>query len=160
MTLTIAPLTDLIQILNSNSETAITAIRANLATTGTNASGSMSKSLRFEVKETGGKATIQIIGQKYFTVVETGRKPTPGKKPSRAFVENIKQWQGAKNVGGSAYAIALTINKEGSKLWQKGGRKDIYSDVFPSFIESIQKDTLDKFAQEFLIELKNVGNSN
>ena len=92
--------------------------------------------------------------------METGRKPTPGKKPSRAFVENIKQWQGAKNVGGSAYAIALTINKEGSKLWQKGGRKDIYSDVFPSFIESIQKDTLDKFAEEFLIELKNVGNSN
>lgn len=155
---------DLISILNGYGNNIVESIRNNLASTGTNATGKTSKSLRFEVKQEGNKVTLKIIGKPYLAVVETGRKATPQyTKPSTEFVASIKEWMDAKGKEGSAYAIAKNIHQHGTRLFQKGGRKDIISNVInQSLVTNISKDILNKFASQFITEIKTIygGNSN
>lgn len=144
---------ELISILNQYGNSTVEQIRQNLASTGTNATGKTSQSLRYEVTNNGSKATLKVIGKPYFAVVETGRKPTPEyTKPSVEFVNSIKEWLRAK--GGeekSAYGIAKSIHKKGTKLFRDGGRKDIISNVInQDLVDHISLDLLNKFAEEFL----------
>lgn len=142
---------ELINILNNYGQSTIQQIQQNLASTNTNATGKTSSSLKYTVTNEGSKAVLKITGRKYFAVVETGRK-AKGDKPSKQFVQAIKEWAQAKGVDTRfAYAIARSINKKGSKLHQKGGRNDIVSNVVnESLVEKIGKDLLQKFAQIFL----------
>lgn len=144
---------ELIAILNTYGSSTVDKIRQNLASTGTNATGKTSQSLRYEVTNSGSKATLKVLGKPYFAVVETGRKPTPEyTKPSVEFVNSIKEWLRAK--GGnekSAYGIAKSIHKKGTKLYRDGGRKDIVSNVVnQDLTDRISLDLLNKFAQQFL----------
>ncbi len=41
---------------------------------------------------------MQLLGRPFFMTVETGRKPTPDKKPSREMVDNIRKWCDARGV--------------------------------------------------------------
>lgn len=152
----------MIDILTSNGNSVISQIKENLASTGTNATGETGNSLRLEVKNEGFKQVLKIYGRPYFMTVETGRKPTPDFKPSIQFVANIKRWMDAKGKTGSAYGIAQAIHKKGSKLFREGGRTDIVSNVVnESFVQSISKEILDKFAKEVLtntVTLFNSGN--
>lgn len=143
---------DIISILNGYGQTTIDQIRANLSSAGKNVTGKTSQSLRYEVTNQGTKATLKVIGKPFFAVVETGRKPTPSAKPSKAFVENIKEWLQAKGMEiKPAYAIALSINKKGTALFRDGGRKDIYSNVInQNLVDKISLDLLNKFAQQFM----------
>lgn len=136
-------------------------IKQNLAATGTDATGTTSKSLRYEVKQEGSKIILKVIGKPYFMVVETGRKPTPQyTKPSIQFVANIKKWLAVRNASEfSAYGIALSIHKRGTKLWQQGGRKDIVSNVVNEGLsQQIAKELLTKFSQEYIKHAKLVIN--
>jgi predicted acetyltransferase len=131
-------------------------IKQNLASTGTNASGKTSSSLKFEVKNEGFKQVLKITGKPYFMVVETGRKATPDYKPSAQFVASIKEWMAAKGIQGQAYGIAQAIHKKGTRLHQTGGREDIVSSVVnDSLVQQISKSVLDQFAITFS---KNVVN--
>lgn len=143
---------EIISILNKYGSSTIEQIRNNLSSTGTNATGKTSQSLRYEVTNEGTKATLKVIGKPYFAVVETGRKPTPGNKPSYEFVNNIKQWLAARGKDDKgAYGIAMSINKKGTKLFRDGGRKDIYSNVInQNLVDKINIDLLNKFAEQFL----------
>ena len=115
-------------------------IRANLASTGTNASGHTSESLRVEVDSEGGR----LIGRPAFHVVETGRIKTPGKYP-RNFYQIIKQWTYDKGLtftneqerGTFAYFVSRKIIREGSQLHRRGGRDDIYTNVLPKHLAAI-----------------------
>lgn len=153
---------DLISIMDKYGKSIVDSIRNNLASTGTNATGKTSKSLRFQSKFEGSKVTLSIYGKPYLAVVETGRKATPQyTKPSTAFVASIKEWLEAKGKdGSSAYGIAKSIHMHGTKLHQKGGRRDIISNVInQSLIEDISKDVLNKFAQAFISDIKTIYGS-
>lgn len=144
---------ELIAILNRNGRSVVDEIRDNLSNTGTTASGKTARSLKYEVTTQGDKTTLRIIGKPFFTVVETGRKPTPEYvKPSRQFVASIRDWLNAKGGDeGAAYAIAKSIHQKGTKLYRDGGRTDIFSNVInDSLIDKISQDLLSKFAEEFL----------
>jgi len=144
---------ELIAILNQYGSSTVDKIRQNLASTGTNATGKTSQSLRYEVTNQGTKATLKVMGKPYFAVVETGRKPTPEyTKPSTEFVNSIKEWLRARGKDEkSAYGIAKSIHKRGTKLFRDGGRKDIYSNVVnQDLVDRISLDLLNKFAQQFL----------
>lgn len=143
---------EIISILNQYGTSTVEQIRQNLSSTGINASGKTSQSLRYEVTQEGTKATLKVIGKPFFAVVETGRKPTPGKKPSPDFVANIKEWLQARGKETRpAYAIAMSINKKGTKLFRDGGRQDIYSNVInQNLVDKISLDLLNKFAQQFM----------
>lgn len=150
---------ELINILSSFGQSATDQIRANVP----KATGKTAQSLRFEVIDQGTKATLRILGKPYFMVVETGRKPTPQyTKPSKTFVDSIKEWLAAKGGNqGAAYAIAKTIHKEGTKLWQQGGRKDVVSNVVnQSLTEQISQSVLKDFARQYLVSVVKLFNDN
>lgn len=148
---------EIISILNQYGTSTVEQIRQNLSSTGTNATGKTAQSLRYEVTNEGTKATLKVVGKPFFAVVETGRKPTPSYKPSKAFVASIQEWMNAKGKTGSAYAIAQSIHKKGSKLFRDGGRSDIYSNVInQNLVDKISLDLLNKFAQQFMTNVVNL----
>lgn len=133
-------------------------MRQNLASTGTNASGRTSASLRVVMTDTGG----QIWGRRYFRGTEQGRA---GGRIPRNFTSIIEQWIIDKGLTPSAIpykrkpsakwspkytpeerglrqmasAIARTIEKSGTSLYRSGGRKDIFTNVIEENKESIKK---------------------
>lgn len=161
--MTIAALiVDVLTILSNYGQSTVAQIQQNLATTGTNATGKTSRSLRFEVQEKGDKQILLVIGgRKYFMTVETGRKATPQfTKPSTEFVASIKEWMSAKGIEGPAYGIAMAIHQRGTKLFQTGGRRDIVSNVVnQSLVDQISKDVLAQFATAYLQSTVTIFNS-
>lgn len=150
---------DVLSILSQNGTTIVDQIKQNLASTGTNATGRTSASLRFEVIDNHDKQILRVIGKPYFTVVETGRKATPQyTNPSKQFVDDIIQWVKARGIEEkAAYGIAKSIHAKGTKLFQSGGRTDIVSSVInQTLVDSISKSILDKFAQEYLKNAVNI----
>jgi hypothetical protein len=153
---------NLISILNNYGHSTIESIKRNMALTGTNATGKTAKSLHYTVVESGDKITLSIKGKPYFAVVETGRKATPSYKPSYAFVASIKEWVKAKGLPeGSAYAIARSIHKKGTKLHEKGGRKDIITNVInQGLTDRIAQDVLKGFANLLATNIRQVYGRN
>ena len=104
-------------------------IRANLAATGTDATGETSRSVGYRVVSQGNKIRLEVYGSRpYFPTVETGSKPST-KNPSPEMVRKIDKWKDVRGILKHPYAIAKSILKFGSRLWQRGGRKDIYTNV-------------------------------
>lgn len=124
------------QILDDAGRRYVDEIRKNLASSGTDATGETSKSVGYEVYMNGDRLTLEVYGGRpYFPTVETGSKPSK-KKPGRKMVDRIKTWADVRGILASPWAIATNILKFGSKLWQRGGRRDIYSNVAEkSFLE-------------------------
>lgn len=151
----------MLPILQQYGNSTVEKIRQNLQTTGTNATGRTSRSLRYEVIVQANTVTLKIIGRPFFNVVETGRKATPQyTEPSKEFVASIQEWAKAKGVPGAAYAIAKSIHQKGTRLFQSGGRTDVYSNVVnQSLVDEISKDVLDKFAKEYLKNAVNIFSS-
>lgn len=144
---------DLLPILTQTGQSTVQRIRQNIASTGTNASGRTSQSLRFEVSTDGSIARLRVIGRPYFMAVETGIKPYPQyTKPSRDFVSEIKDWLRTKGGNqGAAYAISRSIHQKGTKLWKSGGRKDIVSNVVNSdLFTQIQQAALNEFVKAYI----------
>lgn len=151
----------MIDILAKYGTSTVKRIQDNMQATGSNATGKTSQSVRFQVETSNTKQALKIFGRAYFFSVETGRKATPQyDKPSEDFVKSIQEWMQAKGMPGTAYAIAKSIHKKGTRLFQTGGREDIISNVVnQSLIESIEKDILDKYAKEFLKNAVNILSS-
>lgn len=155
-------LIDVQQILTKYGTDITSRIQQNLASTGTDASGETSRSLRFTVTQEGTKDVLRLYGRPYFMTVETGRKPTPEyTKPSFDFVKRIQSWLVSRGKEmGLAYAIAKNIHKFGTKLWQRGGRKDIVSNVInDSTFQLIEQDFLKQFVNRYIVAIKDVNNS-
>lgn len=112
-------------------------IIANHERAGQVASGRTRASLRVEVNDKGGI----LWGRKAFGTLETGRKP--GKVP-RGFYQIILQWVKDKKINVDnpktfAYFVSKKIANEGTELFRKGGRADIYSNEIPTTIDNIAK---------------------
>lgn len=155
-------LNEILTILTSEGNSIIKEIQRNLASTGTDATKKTSNSLRLQATKQDNKYLLQIYGRPFFMTVETGRKPTPDKKPPQTMVQNIREWVKARGMSESmVYAIATEINKKGTKLWRQGGRKDIVSNVITeSKIAEIEKSILEAYAKAFLLNIKNLWNGN
>ena len=138
---------DAIELMNN--------IRINLGRTGTTATNETQHSLRQETKQEGLKYKMQMFGRPFFMTVETGRKPTPEKKPSRQMIDRIKLWCDARGIDESAaWAIATKINKQGTELWRKGGREDIVTPAINEFQNSVSQHLLDAAADEFIVKIR------
>lgn len=91
-----------------------------------NASGKMAASLAYRVDNSG---LVIYSSEKYFTVLETGRKP--GKRPPLSAIE---KWIQDKPVASElnprslAFLIARKIGEEGSLLYRQGGKSGVISD--------------------------------
>lgn len=91
-----------------------------------NASGKMAESLAYRVDNSG---LVIYSSEKFFTVLETGRKP--GKRPPLSVIE---KWIQDKPIASDinprslAFLIARKIGEEGSLLYRRGGKSGVISD--------------------------------
>lgn len=146
---------ELIEIVNQQGIELVNNIRANLGSTGTNATLKTSQSLRFETSTEGTKTKLKLFGRPFFNTVETGRKATPGKKPSREFIENLRPWAEARGIPQEAvWAIATKINKLGTNLFRAGGREDIIQPAVDDFINNVSQELLDLKADELVFKIR------
>ena len=146
---------EIFDIVNSKSIELVNNIRANLGASGQNATLKTSQSLRFELAQEGPNFKMKLFGRPFFRTVETGRKPTPDKKPSREMIENIGVWAQARGLDESAvWAIATKIQKKGTQLWRDGGRMDIIDPAVDTFINDVSTSILDAEADNFILKVK------
>lgn len=151
---------ELIEIVNTNIIELINNIRINMAQTGTNATNRTSQSLRGEANQEGTKVRAKLFGRPFFNTISTGRKPTPGRKPSREFIENLKPWAEARGIDeGAVWAIAMKINKEGTDLWKAGGRTDIVQPAVDKFIYDVSSQWLDDRMDQIILKVREIGNT-
>jgi len=146
---------EIFDIINSQGIELINNIRANLGATGTNATMKTSQSLRIEVKQEGTKFTLQLFGRPFFMTVQTGRRPTPDKKPSREMIDNLKEWVNARGRDESAvWAIATKIQQRGTRLWFEGGREDIVDPAVDTFVNDVSQGLLEAEADNFVLKIR------
>lgn len=110
-----------------------------------NASGKMADSLGYRIDDKG--LTIYST-EKFFTVLETGRKP--GKRPPISVVE---QWIKDKPIASDinpkslAFLIARKIGEKGSLLYRQGGNSGVISDFINE--TKIQEDLINLLTDSF-----------
>lgn len=129
------------EILSKNGDDAVEAIKANLASSGTNATMKTSNSVSRTVTQVGSKTVLTVVGARpFFPTVETGSRPST-KNPSPDMIQSLTEWAQVRNVPKEAvWGVAKTILKDGSKLWQNGGRTDIYTIVREPLVEAVKAD--------------------
>ena len=146
---------ELFDIIDTNSIELINNIRANMGSAGINATHDTEKSLRREITQEATKIRFQLFGRPFFMSIETGRRPTPDKKPSREMINRIKGWAAARNMDeNAAWAIATSIQKKGTELWREGGRKDLVSSPIGKFLNDTSTQLLDALAEDFAINIQ------
>jgi hypothetical protein len=130
-------------------------VRINLGRTGTSATNKTSQSLRIQLRQEGTKFKLQLFGRPFFMTVETGRRPTPDKKPSREMISNIREWVNARGVSEEAvWAIATNIQKKGTELWREGGREDIVEPAVDEFVNNVGQNLLEAEADNFVLKVR------
>jgi len=144
-------MSEFIAILEDQSQSLINRIQNNISSAGMNVTGKTAQSFEYRITTEGSKTSIEILANQFASVVETGRKPTPEKKPSRSMIQNITDWVEARGLESSlVWAIATQINKEGTKLWQAGGRKDIYTLPFEEFVKTLESGILESVVDDYV----------
>lgn len=106
----------------------VSIIQTNLSSTGTNASGQTSQSLKSESTP----VKVTVSGKAFIFVVETGRGPTKGSSRGGPTLQRqILKWiQTGKpgiteKIESASWGISKFIHEHGTELFRKGGRKDI-----------------------------------
>ena len=147
-------------------------ISANIDSTGTRASGRTQESMHIEETMNGGT----LFGRPFFQSVETGR---PKGNTPKGFVSIIRQWiidkglsvaplpykrkkEGKyspqqRGLNAMAGAIAHKIREEGTSLYRKGGREDIYTDVVREEIDQLKEDVTQLMKDDILAMIANKG---
>lgn len=147
--------TDILQILNDEGIELSNNIRANLGGAGMWATGETGNSVRIVVTQEGTKFRAQLVGRPFFMTVQTGRKPTPGKKPSREMIAGITMWVEARGLDLDAvWPIAMAIQRRGTWLWLQGGRTDIVDPPVDDFINNVAERLLDAGADDLVLKIK------
>ncbi len=143
------------ELLAENGLQLVRDIQFNMSFAGQNATGETAQSLTIEVQKEGTKVKMQLLGKEFFMVVQTGRRPTPDKKPSRKMIDNISKWVNARGMDESAvWGIATNIQQKGTKLWQEGGRTDIVDPAVTDFINNTGEAILENEAERFKIKIQ------
>lgn len=147
--------TEIIKILTNEGIDLANDIRANIGGAGMWATGETGNSARIVVTQEGTKFRAQLVGREYFMTIQTGRKPTPNKKPSREMITGITRWVEARGIDlGAVWAIAYKIQKYGTRLWQEGGRTDIVDPAEDEFINSLTVALADAGAEDLVRQIK------
>ena len=132
-------------------------IRANIGASGQNATMRTSNSLRFEITGEGTKIKFKLFGREFFMAIQTGRRPTPDKKPSRGMIQNITMWVAARGIDESAiWGIATKIQQEGTQLWKEGGRTDIVDPAVDTFVNDVAQDFLKAQADNLVLKIRGI----
>lgn len=125
-------------ILDTFGEEIVQDLRAQLAKYNRNASGALSKSLRYETLEDSEKIRILVYGNSYIEQLEKGRKPTVQGGGEPFTVQMIVDWIRVKRIQFSgkiesvAYLIWRKINRDGYE-----GTPNLITDVLEGKAQEI-----------------------
>jgi len=145
-------------IVKNFAESVIAGIQNNIRTKNVtqygamNTTGQMADSLGYKWD---GSSLVIFSSEKYFTVLETGRKS--GKQPP---LDPILKWIQAKNIvtdikdRSLAYLISRKIGKEGSLLHRQGGKSGVISDFIND--KYIKENLNDRFFLETVDTIFNI----
>lgn len=134
--------------------------------------GRTAKEIEVTVKTTGALTVAKLEAPSYIGALEHGRGPTKGGKGSgltlreqilgwiyeRGFsfpLQPQKSWQKTiKNADQLSWAMAISIHKHGTKLFQKGGHSGVLSTVLvDTRIENFIKVFTDKASRIILLNI-------
>ena len=132
-------------------EKCISTIKENSTRAGQVATGKTLRSLEYPLQDKGTAYMARILGRPYFGSLETGRGPYAGGKgdPS-GFNERLIEWMKARNFNcrdedeyrRMANYLRWKINKFGTALYRKGGRKDIFTPAVADLTEFLEEELL------------------
>ena len=80
------------EALNIIGQQIVDSMRAELDSKGINASGNLSRSVRYEVFEEGGNPALGIYFDDYGEAVDSGRKPSTKGGPKQTWRNKIQGW--------------------------------------------------------------------
>lgn len=138
----------LAEILQEQLGGAVEAIKRNMDSTDFNATNKTKNSLGFEVTNDDATVIGTIFGNASLQWAETGRPPRTSTTDS-GLAEKILQWMKARGIGsdltekgqqGLARFITLRINRLGTKLYQEGRTRDVYSSILEELTKEIEKE--------------------
>jgi hypothetical protein len=129
-------------ILERKAQETVERIQVNIHASGQNKSGETADSVHYVMSDNKPGFTI-FGGREFFPSIETGSKPSH-KNPSPEMIKKMEKWKAISGAKGTPWGISKNILKFGSKLWQQGGRTDIYTDV----VEELKKDLPEMIAKE------------
>lgn len=129
----------------------IAEIKSNSESAGQVATGKTLRSLEFTLQKEGTAYIARILGRPYFGTLETGRGVYQGGKGDpRGFNQRLIEWMKARGFQcrseeeyeRQANRLRWYINKFGTKLYQKGGRKDIFSPAVADLTQVIEEELI------------------
>lgn len=145
-------------VFRSALEECIEQIRSNSKAAGQVATGKTLRSLEWRLEMVGNDWIAQILGRKYFGALETGRGVYQGGKADiKAFNDALVEWFRARGIHSEmndeqlrleANRLRWYINRYGTQLYQKGGRKDIFTPAVQGFMETLQQQLIFFFQHE------------
>lgn len=136
-------------MLDKAFSTCVATIKNNSRNAGQVATGKTLRSLEYRIKAQGAGYVATILGRPYFGNLETGRGVYQGGKPAPAgFNQRLIEWMKARNFNCKdekeylrmANYLRWKINKFGTALYRKGGRKDIFTPAVADLTEFVEKE--------------------
>lgn len=127
----------------------VATIKTNSRNAGQVATGRTLRSLEYRLKVQGAGYVATILGRPYFGNLETGRGVYRGGKTDPAgFNQRLIEWMKARNFQcrdekeylRMANYLRWKINKFGTALYRKGGRKDIFTPAVADLTEFVEKE--------------------
>lgn len=144
--------TDNIDVIISDSMSkCIETIKTNSRAAGQVATGKTLRSLEYTLQRLGKSYLARILGRPYFGTLETGRGPyNGGKGDPQGFNQRLIEWMKARNFQCKDEAEYLRmanylrwkINKFGTELYRKGGRKDIFTPAVDEMTEFLEQELI------------------
>lgn len=138
-------------IINDTMSKCIATIKTNSRAAGQVATGKTLRSLEYTLQRLGKSYVARILGRPYFGTLETGRGPyNGGKGDPHGFNQRLIEWMKARNFQCKDEAEYLRmanylrwkINKFGTSLYRKGGRKDIFTPAVDDMAELLEKELI------------------
>lgn len=120
------------------------------------ASGKTIQSVKAIVSEEKGVDRFQIVARPYTNRIEKGIGPTK-KGPSREMIKSLEEYaraRGMDNPESAAWGLAKTIQKEGDKTFQRGGRI-VYSDDVDKLVSEMTSEIKKEVKIKFTRTIKN-----
>lgn len=107
------------------------------------ATGKTARSLNWSAHE----STGELRGARWFATLEKGRGKWQGGKEDPQFLTRLIEWIRARGMTFNSEAqlvrfakyLKWKINKSGTALYRRGGRKDIYTPEFLAFADRLRK---------------------
>lgn len=153
---------DIESILAEALEVSVREIRQAITATGSNATGRTAESLEARVRKEGEGLVGGVYGRPYAWALETGSRPASRKGTATSrqqFINDLYLWCKARGLPNGAVSeeqrlrfakfLKWRINKYGTRLYRRGGRRDI---ITPSF-ERLERELPSKIGGYYITEI-------